>query len=111
MIRLKHRHYPVWITWEGDTETFDKVKNFLLEDIRDVGFAGFDAMSDVRAFEDKPVIEPGSEEDWDNHIASKSTNDTNKSSSNNDKSKKSSTPKKPKGKTLGDSTSNNSFVE
>ena len=55
MIRLKHRQYPVWITWEGDTKTFDKVKNFLLEDIRDVGFAGFDAMADVSTMEGKRI--------------------------------------------------------
>ena len=100
MIRLKHRLYPVWITWEGDPKTFDKVKNFLLEDIRDTGFSGFDAMADVRAYEEGKQVAKGSEEDWDNHIASKSKGN----------SKKSSAPKQPKGKTLGESTSNN-FVE
>ena len=102
MIRLKHRQYPVWITWEGDPKTFDKVKNFLLEDIRETGFSGFDAMADVSTMEGKKTPAKGSEEDWDNHIAS------NSKPIDKSKSKKSS---KPKGKTLGESTSNNSFVE
>ena len=98
MIRLKHRQYPVWITWEGDPKTFDKVKNFLLEDIRETGFSGFDAMADVSTMEGKKQPAKGSEEDWDNHIATKDKGNSKKSS-------------KPKGKTLGESTSNNSFVE
>ena len=63
-------------------------------------------MADVRAYEngDEPVVK-GSEEDWDNHIAS-----ANKSKKpNSGKVEKPS--RKPKGKTIGDSTSKNSFVE
>ena len=36
MIRLKHRQYPVWITWEGDPSTFEKVKTFLINRIIEV---------------------------------------------------------------------------
>ena len=56
MIRLKHNKYPVWLTWEGDVDTFKKVKQFVEEDIKLSGFAHYEAWEDVA--EDPSDVEP-----------------------------------------------------
>ena len=56
MIRLKHNKYPVWLTWEGDAETFKKVKKFVEEDIQLSGFAHYEAWEDVA--EDPADVDP-----------------------------------------------------
>ena len=47
MIRLKHNIYPVWLTWEGDRETFAKVKEFVIEDIKLSGLGHYEAFEDI----------------------------------------------------------------
>ena len=90
MIRLKHKLYPIWINWDGEEDTFNKVKEFLLDDMAESGFDQFIAYSEMNG---KPTAD-GTEKAWDERI--KSTGKTPAPSK-----KKS---KKPKGKTLGHST-------
>jgi|TARA_B100000073_G_scaffold347585_1_gene362404 hypothetical protein len=47
MIRLKHNKYPIWISFEGDVTTFDKVKEFIAEDISISGFKHYEAYQDI----------------------------------------------------------------
>ncbi len=63
MIRLKHNKYPIWISFEGDTETFDKVKQFIAEDITYSGFSNYDAFEDIA--EDETTVE-ATGNDWIN---------------------------------------------
>ena len=63
MIRLKHNKYPIWISFEGDIETFNKVKEFIAEDIITSGFQHYEAFEDVA--EDETTVEPTGN-DWIN---------------------------------------------
>lgn len=101
MIRMKHKHYPIWINWDGDENTFSKVKQFILEDIAEAGFGRFEAMQDtVRGEASEASVD---EEQWDNHIkaAGRTPRPSSSKKTNRTEPKP---PKKAKGKTLGDST-------
>ena len=97
MIRLKHNNYPVWINWEGDDTSFEKVKELILDDLAEQGFEGYTAYTTFG----EPEIEKGSKEAWDKRIEGKKESKAAAASTNKSKGKK----------TLGDSTtSDNSFV-
>ena len=61
MIRLKHNKYPIWINFEGDADTFNKVKEFIAEDIVTSGFQHYEAFEDIA--EDETTVEPTGN-DW-----------------------------------------------
>ena len=47
MIRLKHNKYPIWISFEGSVDTFNKVKEFIAEDITLNNFKNYEAYQDI----------------------------------------------------------------
>tara|TARA_Y100001963_G_scaffold144887_1_gene217667 strand:+ start:2292 stop:2672 length:381 start_codon:yes stop_codon:yes gene_type:complete len=126
MIRLKHRQYPIWINWEGTEDGFNKVKGFVLEDIKERGFSSFDSLVDIN--NDTRVSDEGGDDAWSSYMddanynggyeinskehiePTKSETLTKKQMSNKRKKPAAS---KPKGKSMGESMSKNpsKFVE